>query len=69
MNYLNIKKRGSNKVVPEIKPPALKLVALKESVPAITKAKRANLSTMDEAWKLLDLDYRNLQEVQAKLKE
>ena len=69
LNYLEFKKRWNNEVVPERKPPALELAALRESVPAIAKAKIADASTMNKAWKLLDLDYGNLQEVRAKLKE
>ena len=42
---------------------------MRESVPAIAKAKIADASTMDKAWKLEDLDYGTLQEVCAKLKE
>ena len=69
LNYLEFKKRWKNKVVPERKPPALELATLRESVPALAKAKIADASTMNKAWKLLDLDYGNLQEVCAKLKE
>ena len=69
LNYLEFKKRWNNKVVPERKPPALELAALREVVPALAKAKIADVTTMSEAWKLLDLDYGDLQEVCAKLKE
>ena len=69
LNYLEFKKRWNNEVVPERKPPALELTALRESVPAISKAKIADVCTMNKAWKLLDLDYGNLQEVHTKLKE
>ena len=59
-NYLKFKKRWNNEGVHERKPPALELAALRESVPAIAKAKRADASTMNKAWKLLGLDYGNL---------
>ena len=56
-------------VVPERRLPALELAALRESVPAITKAKIIAATSMAEAWKLLNLNYKNLQEVRAKLKK
>ena len=56
-------------VVPERKPPALKLVTLRDSIPATAKAKIADVTTMVKAWKLLDLEYGNLQELRAKLKD
>ena len=63
LNFLEFKKRWSAEVVPERKPVALELAALREYVPAIVKAKMTDVSTMEEAWKLLELDYGNLQEV------
>ena len=69
LNYQEFKWRWKIEVVPERIPPALKLAALREYVPAIAKAKIIAATSMAEAWKLLDLDYRNLQEVRAKLKK
>ena len=69
LNYQEFKRRWENEVVPERKPAALELAALRESIPALAKAKIAAITTTDEAWKLLDLDYGNLEEVRAKLKE
>ena len=39
LNYQEFKRRWKIEVVPERRPPALELAALRESVPAITKAK------------------------------
>ena len=47
--YLEFKKRWNNEVVPERKPPALKLAALREAVPALAKAKITDVTTMGEA--------------------
>ena len=47
----------------------LELAALPESIPAIKKAKITDASTIEESWKLLKLDYGNLQEFWAKLNE
>lgn len=58
-----------NEVVPEQKPNALKLAALRKSVPAITKAKITDPTMIGQTWKLLNLDYGNLQDVIAKPKE
>ena len=68
MNYQEFKKRWQIEVVPERRPPALELAALRESIPALAKAKIVAATSMTEAWKLLDLDYGNMQEVRAKLK-
>ena len=67
--YQEFKRRWRIEVVPEWRLPALELAALKESVPAIAKAKIIASTSMGEAWKLLNLDYGNLQEVRAKLKK
>ena len=67
--YQECKRRWQIKVVPERRLPALELAALRESVPAIAKAKIITATSMGEAWTLLDLDYGNLQEVRAKLKK
>ena len=67
--YQEFKRRWQIEVVSERRPPALELAALTESVPAIAKAKIIASTTMGEAWKLLDLNYGNLQEVRAKLKK
>ena len=52
-----------------IKLAALELVDMRDSVPAIAKTKISKVTTMAEAWKYLDLEYHNLQEDWAKLKE
>ena len=55
LNYLEFKKRWAAEVVPERKPPALELVALRDSNPVTAKAKIADVTIMNKAWKLLDL--------------
>ena len=69
MNYQEFKRRWKIEVVLKRRLPALELSALRESVPAIAKAKIIAATSMAEAWKLIDLDYGNLQEVRAKLKK
>ena len=61
IHYLEFKKHWAAEVVPERKPVALELVALRYFIPALAKAKIAEVTTMVEAWKLLDLEYENLQ--------
>ena len=56
-------------MVPERKLPAIELVALRESIPASAKAKIADVTTMGKAWKLLDLEYGDVHELRAKLKD
>ena len=63
ISYLKFKKRWKAEVVPERKPPALKLTKLREAIPAPTKAKILDVSTMTEVWKILDKDNKNLQDV------
>ena len=63
LNFLEFKKHWAAEAVPERKPPALKLVALRDSIPATAKAKIADVTTMVEAWKLLDLEYGDLQKL------
>ena len=50
-------------------PVALELVASSDSITTIPKDKIVKVTTTAEAWKLLDIEYGNLQEVCAKLKE
>ena len=69
LNYLEFKKHWAAEVVPERKPPAIELVALRESIPVSAKAKIADVTTMGEAWKLLDLEFGDVQELRAKLKD
>ena len=59
--------RWQLEVVPKRRPPALELAALRDSIPALAKVKIVTAVNMTEAWKLLDLNYGNLQEVRAKL--
>ena len=42
-------------------------VALRDAITATAKAKLADVTSMGKAWKLLDLEYGNLQELGAKL--
>ena len=44
-------------------------MALRDSIPASAKAKIADVTTMDEAWRLLDLEFGDVQELRAKLKD
>ena len=46
LNYLEFKKRWAAEVVPERKPPAIELVALREAIPVSSKAKIADITTM-----------------------
>ena len=69
INYLEFKKHWAAEVLPERKPIALELVTLRDSIPALAKAKIAEVTTMVKSGKLLDLEYGNLQELQAKLKD
>ena len=69
LNYLEFKKLWATEVVPERRPPALELVAPRDSIPVKAKAKIADVATMNEAWKLLDLKYGDLQELRAELKD
>merc|ERR1712082_514486 len=69
LNYLEFKKQWAAKVIPERKPQAIELVALRDSIPASAKAKIADVTTMDEAWRLLDLEFGDVQELRAKLKD
>merc|ERR1712121_629281 len=57
LNYLEFKKRWAAEVVPERKPPALELATLRDPIPILAKAKINDVSTMAEAWKILDMDY------------
>ena len=57
LNYLEFKKQWSNKIIPERRPAPLKLVARNHSIPAIPKAKIADVTMVAEAWKLLDHEY------------
>ena len=56
LNYLKFKKRWKEEVVPERKPVALELAALREAVPVIAKGKIIDVSNLTDAWKLLDLE-------------
>merc|ERR1712030_293438 len=69
LNYLEFKKRWKDEVVPERKPVVLELAALREAVPVIAKAKITDVSTVTEAWKVLDMEYGDVQEIRAKLKD
>merc|ERR1711867_86933 len=58
-----------DEVVPERKPVALELAALREAIPVIAKAKITDVSTLSKTWKVLDMEYGDLQEIRAKLKD
>ena len=60
LNYLEFKKQWAAEVVPERKPQAIELVALRDSIPASAKAKIADVTTMDKAWRMLDLEYGDI---------
>ena len=47
----------------------MELAALREAVPVIAKGKIIYVSTLTDAWKLLDLEYGDVQEIRAKLKD
>ena len=47
----------------------MELAALREAVPVIIKGKLIDVSNLTVAWKLLDLEYGDIQEIRAKLKE
>ena len=49
MNYQEVKRRWQIEVVPEWRLPALELAALRESVPAIAKAKIIAATSMGKA--------------------
>ena len=65
LNYLEFKKHWKEEVVPERKPVALQLAALRESIPVIAKGKIVYVDTVTEAWKLLDLEYGDMQMINA----
>lgn len=69
LNYLKFKKLWKEEVVPERKAVTLELAALREAVSVIAKGKIIDVSSLTEAWKLLDLEYRDAQDIQAKLKD
>ena len=48
---------------------ALLLTALPDDVPALTKTKITYASMLSGAWKILEIDYGNVQEIRAKLKD
>ena len=52
LNYLKFKKCWKEEVVPERKPIALELAALREAVPVIAKGKLVDVSSLTDAWKL-----------------
>ena len=60
LNYLEFKKHWAAEVVPERKPPAIELVALRESIPVSAKAKIADVTTMDKPWRMSDLEYGDI---------
>ena len=61
LNYLEFKKHWRNEVVPEQKSAALELAALRGSIPVVVKGKIVNLDYLTDAWKLLDLEYGDVQ--------
>ena len=69
LNYLEFKKHWAAEVVPERKPTSIELVALRDSIPVSAKAKIADVTMMNEAWKLLDLEFGDVLELRGKLKD
>ena len=71
LNYLEFKKHWKEEVVPERKPIALELAALREAVSVIAKGKLIDVSNITDVWMLLDLDleYGDVQKICAKLKD
>lgn len=53
----------------ERKPVVLELAALREAIPVIAKAKITDLFTWSKAWKVLDMEYGDVQEIREKLKD
>ena len=56
-------KKWIAEVVQDRKPPVLELAALRDAVPALAKANITDISTLSDTWKILDMDYRKLQEI------
>ena len=48
---------------PRKKPPAQELAALPDDVPALTTTKITDSSMFSGAWKILEIDYGNVQEI------
>ena len=69
LNYLEFKKQWAAEVVSERKTPALELVTLRDSIIVTAKAKIEDVTKMIEAWKLLDLEYGDLEKLRAKLRD
>merc|ERR1712055_1166611 len=69
LNYLEFRKRWREEVLPERKPISLELAAIREAVPVLAKAKLSDISTVTEAWKILYLEYGDIHEIRAKLKD
>ena len=63
LNYLEFRKRWKEEVVPERKPIALELAPLREAVPVIAKGKLIDVSNLTDVWKLIDLEYGDVQEI------
>ena len=66
---MEFKRRWRLEVVPERRPVAMELAALREVLPSSAKAKIIAVTTMLEAWKILDLEYGDIEEVCAKVKK
>ena len=69
LNYLKFKKCWKEEVVPEWKPVALELAALRQVVPVIATGNIINVSNLTDNWKLIDLEYGDVQEIRAKPKD
>ena len=56
-------------MIPERRPAALELAALREAIPAVAKAKIVDADSLQDAWKLLNMEYGDIQVIRAKLKD
>ena len=63
LGYQEFKKRWLKEVVPERKPEALELAALRESIPATIRSKITEVDTIKEAWNMMDLHFGDKREV------
>ena len=56
-------------MIPERRPAALELAALREAIPAVARAKLVDVDSLKDAWKVLDMDYGDIQVIRVKLKD
>ena len=68
LNYQEFKSPWENEVVPERRPEAIELAALREAVNVTVRNKITEVKTLSEAWKIMDLNFGDMGEVRAKVK-